>query len=102
MRPNRLELCPIRKRLSYLSRRIGLCLLPFGDQLAIVETRYHLPFEDSPFLQPLRRVLSDHVHLVGNQPPDRFEQLTHRVLPKGPATPRATTPKAVFASLHID
>lgn len=77
MRPNRLEFSAVRQGLSNLHAATGLCLLPLGGQLAILQPRDHQPLHDAAFFQPLRWVLPDNVLLLADESPNRVEELAH-------------------------
>src|SRR5260221_10058332 len=91
VRPHRLKLRAIWKALAHLDRRVGLRPGPLGDEFAAVECRDSLPFHDTAFFQPLRRVFADDVLLLRHKPPDGVEQLPHRRTPHCPISARITT-----------
>ncbi len=67
MGPDSLELRSVRKPLSHLNGRIRFFIGPLTHQLAVLQTKNSLPFQNTAFLKPLSRVFSNHVFLVGDK-----------------------------------
>ena len=58
----------------------GAELLSFDDHFSVVHAGNHLPFHDPPFFEPLGRMFSDDVLVLGDQLANGGEQLSHRGL----------------------
>jgi len=87
MRPHGLELGAVRQGLAHLNGRVGSCVRPLGDQLAVLSSGYYLPLHNTAFFQPFGSVLPNDVFFLPDEMPDRVEELPHQYPPHAPARP---------------
>src|SRR5438874_115651 len=74
------DLAVLPKPIDVALSRLLLDLAQKPDRFRVVQPGHHLPFHDTPFFEPFRGMLADHILFLGHERPDGVEQLPHRQL----------------------